>query len=62
MNKPLHDGYFIVAKISKQSVAWFPLNRLAEAERECKRMNYRGGEHYIIEPSYKTEARYIEGL
>jgi len=38
------SGWFIMGKYT--SVAWF-LNRKA-AENEAERMNYRGGQHYIV--------------
>jgi hypothetical protein len=37
-------GYFIMGQHT--SVAWY--KDKAEADKECKRMNYRGGTIYIV--------------
>lgn len=42
------EGYYVMGR--NQSVAWFKTREAAEAE--AKRMNYRGGTHYTVEPSY----------
>jgi hypothetical protein len=53
MRKPIKlqrqvNGYYIMGRYT--SCAWFKSRE--DAEKECKRMNYRGGYVYRVEPSY----------
>ena len=40
-------GFYIMGRYT--SCAWFL--RRADADAECKRMNYRGGTHYRVVPA-----------
>jgi len=56
MNKQLIDGYHIVGSYS--AVAWVKTKK--EAQELCKKMNYRGGTFYKIEPTYTTVENFVE--
>lgn len=56
MKNKIIDGYRIVG--SYQSVFWVKTKE--EAEELCKKMNYRGGTFYKIEPSYITTEKFVE--
>lgn len=50
-------GFYVMGRY--QSVAWFATKD--EAEKECRRMNYSGGQHYTVQDGGRPRTWYVEG-